>query len=246
VLMNGYPGKPGIHRVAGWPHGSDVSDYYARRRAITADATSFAFFVLGFLSGGALGWPVLRASFENGTPDRGLAIFIAWLFGGGLSAGLCGYLLGTVSGRLWQAWHQWRRVRRASAASPEQRSPGAEPDAPALAVGARAAPPRHAPGPMSCRVGPLSPSIYAIFAGRAAGDADDRRYVEPATTEILTLAAWDGLDVAGVARLLSDGHGALFITDIAIDPHYTGTDVENTLIDFARKRVPAGGRLTRV
>ena len=70
--------------------------------------------------------------------------------------------------------------------------------------------------------------------------------METATTEILTLADWDGLDVAGVARLLSDGYGALYITDIAVDPHDAARDVENTLIDFARRRVPSGGRLTRV
>ncbi|MHB1311027.1 MAG: hypothetical protein ACYC3L_03335 [Gemmatimonadaceae bacterium] len=243
-----------MHRVGGAPgatrpQGSDVSEYYERRRAITADASSFVFFVLGFLSGGAYAWPVLRASFENGAPDRGLAIFIAWLFGGGLVAGVCGYMLGTVAGRLWQAWHQWRRGRRgrrAPAASPALGTQGAASSAQELAVGTPPEPPRHAPGPMSCRVGPLTPSIYAVFARRVAGDAHDRRYMEAASTEILTLAAWDGLDVAGVARLLSDGYGALFITDITVDPHYVASDVEATLIDFARRRVPAGGRLTRV
>ena len=66
------------------------------------------------------------------------------------------------------------------------------------------------------------------------------------TTEILTLAAWDGLDVAGVARLMSDGYGAHFITDFAVDPLYVESDVEERLIAFARQRVPPGGRLTRV
>jgi hypothetical protein len=184
-----------------------VSEYYERRRAVTADAASFAFFLLGFLSGGAYAWPVLRASFENGTPDRGLAIFIGWLFGGGLAAGVCGYMIGTVAGRLWQAWHQWRRTRRAPVAAADQDARGAGSGAQELAADAPLEPARHAPGPMSCRVGPLSPSSYEIFARRSAADAGDRRYVEAATTEILTLAAWDGLDVAGVARLLSDGHG---------------------------------------
>lgn len=223
-----------------------MSEYYERRRGITADATSFAFFVLGFLAGGAFGWPVLRASFENGTPDRGLAIFIAWIFGGGLSAGLGGYLVGTVAGRVWQAWHQSRRVRRAPFASAEPGARGVVSDAQDVAVAAPAATPRRSAGPMTCRVGPLTPSLYATFARRVAGDADDSRYVESATTEILTLAAWDGLDVAGVARLLDDGHGALFITDIAVDPHYVEADVANTLIDFAQRRVPPGGRLSRV
>ncbi len=70
--------------------------------------------------------------------------------------------------------------------------------------------------------------------------------MESATTEILTLAAWDGLDIAGVARLLSDGYGTLYITDFAVDPYYDAADVEASLIDGARRRVPPGGRLTRV
>ena len=71
---------------------------------------------------------------------------------------------------------------------------------------------------MTCRVGPLTPANYAAFSRRLTEGAIDRRYSESSTAEILTLVAWDGLEIAGVARLLSDGYGA---------------------------RVPTGGRLTR-
>jgi len=232
------------------PHGSDVSEFYSRGRAIFADATSFAFFVAGFLAAGPFAWPALRASFEAGAYDRGLAVFIARLFGGGLAAGLFGYIVGTLAGRLWQAWHQWRRARRQPLVAPAERAPRAAPIAHEHAVGApsepRAPTPSRAASAMTCRVGPLSPSGYATFARRLAADADDRRYVESAAAEIVTLAAWDGLEIAGVARLLSDGRGALFIMDVAVDPHYVQTEVEKALIDFARLRVPRGGRLTRV
>ena len=226
-----------------------MSEYYARGRAIFADATSFAFFVLGFLGAGPFAWPALRASFENGAYDRGLAIFIAWLFGGGLALGLCGYVVGAIAGRLWQAWHQWRRVQPQPSVASEVNPAGAALSAHELAEdpppAQRPAGPRRTATAMTCRIGPLSPSSYEIFARRLAADATDTRYVESATTEILTLSAWDGLEVAGAARLLSDGHGALFITDVAVDPHYVTSDVEAALIAFASRRVPRGGRLSR-
>ncbi len=227
-----------------------MSEFYARGRAIFADATSLAFFIGGFLGAGPFAWPALRASFENGAYDRGLAVFIARLFGSGIAVGLLGFVLGTLAGRLWQGWHQWRRVRRQPIAAAEESSARAASGAPDLSGGMlpdHAPPtPRRAPASMSCRVGPLSASSYAIFAKHLAADANDRRYVESATAEVVTLAAWDGLEIAGVARLLSDGYGALFITDFAVDPHYVATDVEETLIGFAKQRVPRGGRLTRV
>jgi len=234
----------------GLRYGTVVSEYYARGRAVFADAASLAFFMLGFLGAGPLAWPALRAAFENGQYDRGLAIFVGRLFGSGLVAGLLGFVLGALAGRLWQAWHRWRRARRQGAASAEQharRAGLATPDAAARTPdGATPGDARRAPPAMSCRVGPLTPNTYAAFARRRATSADDRRYVESATTEILTLAAWDGLEVAGVARLLSDGHGALFIMDFAVDPHYVESVVEEALIDCALRRVPPGGRLTRV
>lgn len=227
-----------------------MSEYYARGRAIFADATSFAFFVVGFLGAGPFAWPALSASFENGAYDRGLVIFVARCFGSGLAAGLFGLIVGTLAGRLWQSWHQWRRTRRQPSVAPEESAPATALIASERAMDTASEPrpqsPRHVPAAMTCRVGPLSPSSYDIFARRLAADAADRRYVESSTTEILTLAAWDGLDVAGVARLLSDGHGALFITDFAVDPHYVATEVEEALIGFAGRRVPPGGRLTRV
>ena len=223
-----------------------MSEYYARGRAVIADATSFVCFVAGFLLAAPFAWPALRASFEGGNYDRGLAIFLARIFGTGLAAGLFGLGLGTLGGRAWQALHRWRRARRAGAES----ALNATSDAEVLAKGGAAA---HGtdtltitPAKMSCVAGPLAPSSYAAFARRVDRDADDRRYVESTSAEILTLTAWDGLDVAGVARLLSDGYGALFITDFAIDPRYSASHVEKTLIDFALRRVQAGGRLTRV
>ena len=208
-----------------------MSDYYARGRAIFADASSFAFFVLGFLGAAPFAWPALRASFDSGAYDRGLTVFIARIFGSGLAAGLIGYVVGALFGRLWQAVHQWRRAPRL----PEE----------TVQLAAPAPVPRRAVPAMSCRVGPLSTSIYERFAARCAAGTTDRRYVETATTQIETIAAWDGLDVAGVARLLSNGHGAFFITDIAIDPHYVAEDVEQALLACAAQRVPKGGRLVR-
>lgn len=236
--------------MAAGPKRGHVSEYYARGRAVFSDATSFALFILGFLGAAPFAWPALRASFENGSYDRGLGIFIARIFGSGLAAGVVGYALGSLAGRLWQAIHQWRRTRRQLATAADQHSADSAAVAPDAAVQpiaeTRTDAPVRAPASMSCQVGPLPAASFAIFAQRRAADANDRRYVEPATTEILTIAAWDGLEVAGVARLLSDGYGALIITDFAVDPHYVREDVEQTLIAFAQRRVPSGGRLTRV
>ncbi|MBA4073286.1 MAG: hypothetical protein C0497_15905 [Gemmatimonas sp.] len=79
-----------------------------------------------------------------------------------------------------------------------------------------------------------------------ADGAIDGRYAESPTTEILTLTTWDGLRIAGIARLLSDGYGALFITDFVVDPYCDRDEVEQRLIAFARERVPRGRKLTRV
>ncbi len=220
-----------------------VSDYYARGRAIFADASSFAFFVLGFLGAAPFAWPALRASFELGAYDHGLTVFITRIFGSGLASGIIGYVVGALFGRLWQAVHLWRRAQRLPVAIAQHAAPALAEEV--HAVEATAPEPRRTASAMSCRVGPLSESIYELFATRCAVSTAGRRYVETATTPIETIAAWDGLDVAGVARLLSDGHGAFFIIDIAVDPHYVAADVEQALIACAAQRVPKDGRLVR-
>jgi len=227
-----------------------VSEYYARGRAVFADATSFIFFLVGFVAAGGFGWPALRFAFETGAYDRGLAVFVARLLAGGLAAGLLGYVVGALSGRLWQAIHQLRRARREEAARAGRIVTGVAEDGPEQSIGAVAAPPAEVrtrtPAPMTCRVGPLSPANYAAFSRRLAAGAIDRRYSENTTTEIEILVAWDGLEIAGVARLLSNGYGALFITDFVVDPYYPRDEVEQRLIAFALDRVPSRGTLTRV
>jgi hypothetical protein len=217
-----------------------VSEYYERGRAVLTDATSLVFFLIGFLAAGAFGWPALRTAFELGAYDRGVAVFIGSILGGGLLAGLLGYGVGALSGRLWQALHHRRRLRRRETARAEASAPDT-----ARAVERPAEVRKHAPAPMTCRVGPLTPANLAAFSRRLGEGALDRRYAETTTTEILTLAAWDGLEIAGVARLLSDGFGTLVITDFVVDPYYDRTDVEQRLINCALERVPKGGRLTR-
>lgn len=226
-----------------------MSEYYARDRAVFADATSFIFFILGFLAAGAFGWPALRLAFESGAYDRGLAVYVARLLGGGLAAGLFGYVAGALTGHLWQALHQWRRARRREVGGKGQGASGDDTGAHGFTSAPAERPaevPKRTAAPMSCSVGPLAPSNYAAFSRRLADGAIDRRYSESSATEILTLAAWDGLQIAGVARLLSDGYGALFITDFVVDPYYDRDEMEQRLITFALERVLKGGRLTRV
>lgn len=227
-----------------------MSEFYARGRAVVADATSFIFFLIGFAAAGLFGWPALRFAFETGSYDRGLAIYVARLLGGGLAAGLFGLGVGTLAGRLWQAFHQLRRTRREEAANIGRGVHGGTLDEGERAAGVAAEAPRpvakRAPAPMTCRVGPLSPANYAAFSRRLGERAIDRRFSETSSTEIVTLVAWDGLDIAGVARLLSDGYGAHFITDFVVDPYYVRDEVEQRLITFALDRVPTGGSLTRV
>lgn len=226
-----------------------MSEYYARGRAVFADATSFVFFLVGFLAAAPFAWPALRLAFEVGEYDRGLAVFAGRIFGSGLAMGVLGYVGGALAGRTWQGVHEWRRARRQANASGGRNAQGpvASPDG-RTAVAPSGQPdgtPRRAPAPMTCRVGLLTPSNCAAFARRVGEGTLDRRYSETSTTETLTLAAWDGLDIAGVARLLSDGYGTLVITDCVVDPYYDRTDVADRLIAFALERVPKGGRLTR-
>ena len=223
-----------------------MSEYYARGRAVFADATSFIFFLIGFVAAGGFGWPALRFAFETGAYDRGLAIYVARLLGGGLAAGLFGLVVGALAGRLWQAIHQFRRTRREEAERVGRGAPGVDEHAVGVTTVQPADGPKRTPAPMTCRVGPLTPANYAAFSRRLTEGAIDRRYSETSTTEIVTLVAWDGLQIAGVARLLSDGYGALFVTDFVVDPYYVRDDVEQRLIAFALERVPTRGTLTRV
>ncbi|MHB1096504.1 MAG: hypothetical protein ACYC3F_10070 [Gemmatimonadaceae bacterium] len=225
-----------------------MSEFYARGRAVFADATSFVFFIIGFVAAGAFGWPALQFAFETGAYDRGLAVYIGRILGGGLIAGVFGYGVGALAGRLWQALHQLRRTRQRDEARIERGAPDVDgrEQASSAAAGLPAEVRRREPAPMTCRVGPLTPANYAAFSRRLGERAIDRRYSEISTTEIETLVAWDGLEIAGVARLLSNGYGALFITDFAVDPYYVRDEVEQRLIEFALQRVPSRGSLTRV
>ncbi|WP_372747822.1 GNAT family N-acetyltransferase [Litorivivens sp.] len=59
----------------------------------------------------------------------------------------------------------------------------------------------------------------------------------------LLITAWDGMQLVGVARSLTDFHYACYLSDIAVDKEYQHQGVGRELIRYTRKQLGAKTRI---
>lgn len=86
--------------------------YYQPRRDDFAAGTAIAAGILAALARGAQQWLLIVRGVRRLDPARGLFAFMWVVVKAALVGALVGFILGWMSGFLWERWHRWRRARR--------------------------------------------------------------------------------------------------------------------------------------
>lgn len=104
-----------------------------------ADTGAYTGFLLGFFGAAPLGWQALTASFEDyGDATMGVVKFAGTLVVAGLAAGAAGYVLGALTGRIWEARHRAANPVVKPEAGPDRATLTAAPPEETVAAVARA------------------------------------------------------------------------------------------------------------
>jgi len=114
-------------------------DFYTPRRGEMADTGAYTGFLLGFFGAAPLGWQALTASFEDyGDATMGVIKFAGTLVVAGLATGAAGYVLGALTGRIWEARHRAANPVVKPEAGPDRATLTAAPPEETVAAVARA------------------------------------------------------------------------------------------------------------
>jgi GNAT superfamily N-acetyltransferase len=173
---------------------------------------------------------------------KGFAWFIAITFGAGVALGIVGLGVGRIIGSVWERGH--RVVRRAKGQE------FAVDDVPQPAI---EAPPETIPLPAG-GVGPAdmpSPSIRLTFAlsaedlidlaRRSHVDVPDHARLQESLGRTINIAAYDGDQLVGALRMLTDGYEWTVVTDFLVEPSHRRRGIGSALWRRAADR--ATGRL---
>ncbi len=64
--------------------------------------------------------------------------------------------------------------------------------------------------------------------------------VQAALSRTINITAWDGGQLVGCVRILTDGYFFSTIPEILVDPAYQGQGIGRQLMEFAWERAPTG------
>ena len=219
-----------------------MSEFYSLRRNAITDLSAFFGFLAGFLGSTPIAWPYLQVGFQTQEIVKGFAWFIVITFGAGLALGIVGLGVGRIIGSVWEGGH--RVVRRAKGRE------FAADDIPMPAV-ATAPEPIVLPG---SELGPAdipSPSIRLAFvikaddlidlARRSDVDVPNPARLQESLGRTINIGAYDGNQLVGALRMLTDGYEWTVVTDFLVEPSHRRRGIGSALWRRAADR--ATGRL---
>lgn len=222
-----------------------MSEFYERRRTAIKDGTALFAFFLGYVCSGAFAWPFLRAELDHGDMIRGLGYFLGAVLVTGLAAGALGLETGSALGGVWERYHRFRRARIRHTSSPPAsaaergvtfaHAPGADRttlDAAHVVRDVRATPVRYASGRVDVEQ-------YVALAERVCPGMYDLARMRDALAKTINLTAWDGDQLVGIARVVTDGYLRSVVLDLMVDPAYQRQGVGSTLLRHALAATPS-------
>jgi len=231
-----------------------MSDFYRSRRIAIKDTTALLTFFIGFVWSGAFVWRFMESQIDQGDMIRGLAYFLAAVLGCAIITGLLGLEAGNLLGGVWERYHKVHRGPAGIDGAPmlAWAAPiGLEPVArDATRVAARF-PTGTSPAADVLTTGRekdvsdvyyTTDGVYAASYIPLAQRVRPQHYEIPRAREALSrttnIGAWDGGQLVGVARVLSDGYTFSALTDIIVDPAYQRRGIGRALMDRALMAAP--------
>jgi GNAT superfamily N-acetyltransferase len=210
-----------------------LSEYYRLRRGQITDLTGLVFFVIGWLGAAPFAWPYIKRGFETGSPTKGIFYFALWAFGSGIALGLFGMIVGLIGGRVWESVHRGRRQRTAEIRP--LTVPGA------MRAAATPAPKIRQPLPtLRYETGEVGIDPYLALARQFGDAAFDRTHASAAIQHSKNVTAWDGDQLVGIARVVTDGYFFAALAEILVHPSLQRRGLGRDLLNRAFNRTPRG------
>ncbi len=153
--------------------------------------------------------------------------FLGVVFVVGVASGAFGLMLGNASGWAWETLHRRWRGRHAIPEEAARPAPVATPVA-------------KLPLPPLRFVRNVGVGEYLALAARVGAEAREERGTATALERSITIGAWDGDRLIGVARVLSDGYLTAALADLAVDPDYQKRGLGRELMKRAYDATPRG------
>jgi GNAT superfamily N-acetyltransferase len=209
-----------------------LSEFYSLRRTSIKDTTGLLGFVFGWFASAPIAWPYIKAGFDTGDPTKGVFRFILVVFGAGILCGALGLGLGAIGGMVWERMHRRRRLAHPQSSDAVAAADGT----PAASNTARR---RALPALRYGTEGVTADDYLALMRGVAPDQFDVKR-AAAALEQSITIGAWDGARLVGVARILSDGYFFAALADIIVDPDLQRCGVGRELMNRAYAKTPRG------
>lgn len=217
-----------------------MSEFYLIRRNSIADLSAFFGFLVGFLGSAPIAWPFLQVGFQTGEITKGFAYFIAIICGAGVVCGAAGLVLGRAGGWLWERGHRFLRGpdRAAAGVSAAPRDPTRVARDRAMLSSLSAGEAAAALPGIRFDAEPPDPAAYRGLLSRAGFTVDDDAALERALRRTTNISAWEGKRLAGIGRVLTDGHRYTALAELVVDPDHRGRGIGRELVRRLRGVVP--------
>ena len=210
-----------------------MSEYYRIRRSQITDLTGLIFFVIGWLGSGVFAWPYIKAGFDNGSPTAGIFRFAVVVFGAGIALGLFGMFLGMIGGRVWEYKHRGRRMRV------EEARPATVPGA-TRASSNQTVKVRLPLPVLRYETGDIGIDPYTALARQFGNPTFDGAHASTALQQSMNVTAWNGEQLVGIARVVTDGYFFAALAEIVVDPSLQRRGLGRELLNRAFERSPRG------
>jgi len=158
--------------------------------------------------------------------------FVLVVFGAGIVCGALGLALGAIGGMIWERVHRRRRL-----AHPQSGEGIASTDGTSGASGTAR---RASLPPLRYDTEGVTAADYLALLRRVAPGQFDVKRAAAALEQSITIGAWDGARLVGVARILSDGYFFAALADIIVDPDLQRRGLGRELLNRAYAKTPRG------
>jgi predicted N-acetyltransferase YhbS len=203
--------------------------------------SAFFGFLAGFLGSTPIAWPYLQVGFQTQEIVKGFAWFIAITFGAGVALGIIGLGVGRIIGSVWEGGH--RVVRRAKGqefAADDVPRPDVEPPE-FLSLRANEIGPADIPSPSIRLAFVIKAADLVDLARRSEVEVPDPARLQESLGRTINIGAYDGDQLVGALRMLSDGYEWTVVTDFLVEPSHRRRGIGSALWRRAADR--ATGRL---
>ena len=172
--------------------------------------------------------------FDRSDFTSGLVYFMADILVGSAVGGVIGMGMGWIGGRIWETVHRARRTDDAADSTPAP----ARATAPAAVDPAPAAARAQAPAAIRFDTTGVTAESFLALAQRVWPRSYDSVAIAGALENTINIGAWDGPELVGSVRVLTDGYLFSTVPEILVDPAYQRRGIGAELMKRALAAAP--------